>query len=78
MITSRCTECSATTLDGVLTHTDKCSANNFLPKVSTDYLRPPAIELRFDSKEEQDNFFKNLSGTSGGSQHILQRGQEKS
>ena len=63
MINTRCTECGATMLDGVLTHTEKCSANNFLPRVG-QMVRPPSIELSFDSAEEKEQWLKGLKAGS--------------
>jgi hypothetical protein len=64
-ITSRCTECQSTMLDGILTHSKDCSANNFIPKV--DYgITPPPIELHFDSLEEQEAWIDKLKTGSGG------------
>lgn len=65
MITSKCTECGATMLDGVLKHSKECSANKFLPQVGYE-LRPPAIELHFDSLEEQEAWLNRLKNGKGG------------
>jgi len=58
-ITTRCIECGATTIDGVLSHADLCSAaqTNSITLES----RIPPIEIRFDTKAEQDKFMRQLS-----------------
>jgi hypothetical protein len=62
MITSRCTACNATTLDGVLTHAKGCIA----AKPQIMYHTPlPAIELHFDSLEEQEKWLENLKSGGG-------------
>lgn len=63
MITSRCTECSASSIDGVLTHADTCSATK--PNVITAESREPAIELKFDSPTEQQAFMDKLTQGNG-------------
>lgn len=61
-----CTECKQKSEDGILEHLETCTANLFKPTISTDYLRPLAQAIEFESKEEQDKFYPGLSGGSGG------------
>lgn len=62
MIRSRCTKCGASTVDGVLSHADSCTA--VTPPTITTESRTPAIELTFDSKAEQQAFMDKLAGGS--------------
>lgn len=59
MIKSRCTECGAATVDGILNHAYKCTAAT--PPTITTESRMPAIELTFDSKAEQQAFMDKLA-----------------
>lgn len=65
MITISCTECKAKSQDGILEHSDKCSANLIKNKIETDYIRPPAIKLNFDTPEEQAEWYRKLEVGSG-------------
>lgn len=64
-ITSRCTECGATSLDGVLRHSESCTASIMAPKSGFGYL-PPATELIFSSKKDQKAFMTKLGSSTGG------------
>lgn len=66
-ITSRCTECgSESSGTGGIVHATTCTMTLLSPQSGLDYLRPPAIELKFGSQAEQEKFMTNLSGTLGG------------
>lgn len=60
MITSRCTECQQTMLDGVLKHLESCTAKSFERGYYIDTARPPAIRIEFDSATEQKEWMDNL------------------
>lgn len=64
MITSRCTECGATTLDGVLKHSDKCTATA-LQGITGYGMIPPATEIIFSSEKAKTKFYKNLNQGQG-------------
>lgn len=53
-ITTRCTGCGATSLDGVLTHADSCLAKK--PATITLENKLPPIAIQFDTPEEQKKF----------------------
>jgi hypothetical protein len=59
MIKSRCTECGATSLEGILQHTETCTATLMKPSMGQE-LRPSATVLIFGSPEEQKKFMDNL------------------
>lgn len=62
MIKSICNECESQTNDGILKHTESCSANQ--PNIVTHYIRPPSVTIQFDTPEEQAEFLRNYTGGS--------------
>ncbi len=68
-ITTLCSECKQKMFEGVLAHTDECSANHFKSQTGTGII-PPAITIRFDTPEEQKRFMDGLSkGSSSGTNY---------
>lgn len=65
MIKSYCSECEAQSIDGVMKHAKDCTASQFAPISSTDYIRMPGITIKFDNPEEQAEWLRNLNGSSG-------------
>jgi hypothetical protein len=63
-ITTYCSECEQQTVNGVLRHTAKCSANNFIPQIATEQ-RPPSLVINFDSKTEQEAWMEKLKNGDG-------------
>lgn len=62
-ITSACTECGAESSGtGGIVHATTCSAVSLAPQVGYG-LKPPAIELKFGSKAEQEKIMANLKST---------------
>lgn len=65
MITSSCAECGVRMSEGVLKHSKGCSGKLFERNIQTDYIRPPAMVLNFDSPEEQAEWLRKLKVGSG-------------
>lgn len=61
-ITTSCSECKAKTVDGVMEHIGGCSAYMFKPTIMHEQ-RPPAIEIHFDTLEEQAEWMRKLTGS---------------
>ena len=73
MITSRCTECGVSSVDGVLTHALTCSSTALKPQYGTE-IRPPALELRFDSPQEQQAWLDKFKTGSASDKYLDERG----
>lgn len=68
-ITTSCTECKAKSQDGILEHLKTCSAAK--PTIYTLESRMPAIQINFDTPEEQAKWMRNISKSSGGSEKTI-------
>lgn len=64
-ITMKCVECKVTALNGIMEHTKGCSGYILTRDLSTDYFRPPATEIIFDSEVERVRFMKGLNTALG-------------
>lgn len=66
MITTSCTECKAKSRDGILEHLKTCTAAK--PTTYTLESRMPAMQINFDTPEEQAEWLRKLnSGQANGS-----------
>lgn len=66
-ITTTCTECKQKMVDGILEHAIGCDGYLLRHMSGTDYIRPPALALSFDTPEEQAEWLRKLKPNSGAS-----------
>lgn len=58
----KCVECKVYSKKGLIDHSSSCSAKVLRQEISIDYFRPPAIEIEFENKAEQQKFYTNMQG----------------
>lgn len=59
-----CTECKQKMVDNVMEHLPTCSVTIMQPITFTLEARGPGMTIKFDTPEEQAEWFSNLSGGS--------------